>query len=86
MFGDGYLYYGPDNGITERVSATQAITFAGFVHAVRSGSTLIAPLDGVIQVFEISDNGSGRPFYKLIGQCRAPNHRFTMTPSTGRLR
>jgi hypothetical protein len=86
VFGDGYLYYGPENGITERVSATQAISFEGFVHAERSGSMLIGPLDGVIQVFEVSDSGSGRPFYKLIGQCRAPNHRFTMTPSTGRLR
>lgn len=86
VFGDGYLYYGPDNGITERPSATQAISFEGFVHAERSGSALIGPLDGVIQVFEISDSGSGRPFYKLIGQCRAPNHRFRMTPSTGRLR
>ena len=84
VFGDGYLYYGPENAITERLSATQAISFEGLVHAERSGSALIGPLDGVIQLFEISDVGSGRP-YRLIGQCRAPNHRFTMTPSTGRL-
>jgi hypothetical protein len=86
VFGDGYLYYGPDDAITERLSATLAISFQGFVHAARSGSALIGPLDGVIQVFEISESGSGRPIPKLIGQCRAPNHRFTMTPSTGRLR
>lgn len=86
MFGDGYLYYGPENAVTERLSATQVISFEGFVRAERSGSALIGPLDGAIQVFEISDNGSGRPIHKLIGQCRAPNHRFTMTPSTGRLR
>jgi len=86
VFGDGYLYYGPDDAITERLSATQAISFQGFVHAARSGSALIGPLDGAIQLFEISDSGSGRPIHKLIGQCRAPNHRFTMTPSTGRLR
>lgn len=86
VFGNGYLYYGPENAITERLSATQAISFEGFVRAERSGSALIGPLDGAIQVFEISDSGSGRPIPKLIGQCRAPNHRFTMTPSTGRLR
>ena len=86
VFGDGYLYYGPENAITERLSATQAISFEGFVRAERSGSALIGPLDGAIQVFEISDSGTGRPLHKLIGQCRAPNHRFTMTPSTGRLR
>ena len=86
VFGDGYLGYGPDNGITERVSATQAITFEGYVHAERSGSALIGALDGEIQVFDVSDSGSGRPIYRLIGDCRAPNHRFTMTPSTGRLR
>ena len=84
QFGDGYLYYGPDNAITERL-ATQAISFQGFVRAERSGSALLGPLDGVIQVFGLSDSGSGR-FNKLTGQCRAPNHRFTMTPSAGRLR
>ena len=86
MFGNGYLYYGPENAVTERLSATQAISFEGFVRAERSGSALIGPLDGAIQVFEIVDTRSGRPIHKLIGQCRAPNHRFTMTPSTGRLR
>jgi len=85
MFGDGYLGYGPDNGITERVSASQEITFEGFVRAERSGSALIGALDGEIQVFEISD-GSGRSISRMIGDCRAPNHRLTMVPSAGRLR
>lgn len=85
VFGDGYLYYGPENAITERLSATQVIAFEGFVRAERSGSALTGPLDGAIQMFETSESGLGRP-YKLIGQCRAPNHRFTMAPSTGRLR
>ena len=86
VLGDGYLYYGPDNAITERISATQAISFAGFIRAELVGSAFIGPLDGVIQVFELEDRGSGRPIPRIIGQCRAPNHRFTMTPSTGRLR
>ena len=83
VFGDGYLYYGPENAITERLSATQAISFQGFIRAERAGSALIGPLDGVIQMFEVSDR---IPPYRLIGQCRAPNHRFTLTPGTGRLR
>jgi hypothetical protein len=86
VFGDGYLYYGPDNAVTERISATQAISFGGFIRAELVGSGFIGPLDGVIQLFELEDRGSGRPIPRLIGQCRAPNHRFTMTPSTGRLR
>jgi hypothetical protein len=86
VFGDGYLYYGPENAITERISATQAISFAGFIRADLVGSAFIGPLDGVIQVFELEDRGLGRLIPRIIGQCRAPNHRFTMTPSSGRLR
>jgi hypothetical protein len=84
VFGDGYLYYGPYNAITERLSATQAISFAGFIRAELVGSGFIGPLDGVIQMFEVSDGAI--PPYRLIGQCRAPNHRFTMTRSTAGLR
>jgi hypothetical protein len=76
QFGDGYIGYGPDDAITEHISSTQALSFEGAVHAVRSGSTLIGRLDGDVQAFEI------HAFYMVIGHCQSANHLFTMTVST----
>lgn len=76
QFGDGYIGYGPDDAITEHISSTQALSFEGAVHAVRSGSTLIGRLDGDVQAFEHA------AFYRVIGDCRSSNHRFTMAVST----
>jgi hypothetical protein len=83
QLGSGYIGYGPDNGITEHVSATRLLTFEGYVTAQRVGSAVIGRLDGQITAIEILNNGPGAPAYRYAGACVAPNHQFAMRVVTG---
>jgi len=78
----GAYFYGPDDGVTEHVSSTVALSWNGQVHAALSGSTVIGRLDGDVQAYDFS-----RPWVsQLIGACRASNHQFAMRVSTGQFR
>jgi hypothetical protein len=80
--GDGYVGYGPDDAITERISSSLELSWEGVVRAARSGSAIVGRLDGWVQVFDPS-----RPFVaQLIGECNAPNNLFSMKPTSGTLR
>ncbi len=81
-FGNGYIGYAPDDGITEHISTTQLLTFEGLVTAQRVGSSVIGRLDGEIDAIEISNTGTP-PFYRWIGSCLASRHQFAMRASTG---
>jgi hypothetical protein len=82
QIGTGYIGYGPDNGITERLSETQVLTFEGTAYTRREGSALIGRLDGNIALYN-RETGSAGPFYRFAGGCTASNHSLAMRASTG---
>ena len=73
QLGDGYFGYGPEKSFASYFAPTQGLSYEGQIYATRVGSTIAGRLDGEILWFEMA------PFYKGLGQCRAGNHRFTMS-------
>ena len=74
--GDGY-FYGPDDGINERLVSGNVLNFEGFVEATRSPGGIIGRLDGNVSVYRPAAVGS---WYIFVGECRSANHQFSLTP------
>jgi hypothetical protein len=72
--GDGYFGYGPDDGLSVRLSATSVLSYGGVVHATRSGSTMSGWFQGEVDLYELTT------FYRLVGECRMNTHNLTLTP------
>jgi hypothetical protein len=71
--GDGYIGYGPDDGLSVRVSQTNVLSYSGAVHATRSGSTISGWFQGEVDLYELTT------FYRLVGGCRMDTHSLTLT-------
>jgi hypothetical protein len=72
----GYYYYyysGLTGLITELVSATQEFEFGGQLRAQRSGSGIVGPLNGALEVVT--------PPGRVTAQCTSSNNQVTLTPS-----
>jgi len=80
--GDGYFGYGPDDGLSVRVSATSVLSYGGAIHATRSGSTISGWFQGEVDLYELTT------FYRLVGVCRMDTHSLTLTAvsTTARVR
>jgi hypothetical protein len=74
--GDSYYFgYGPDYAFSVSVSATNVLSYGGYVRAARSGSIVQGSYDGVLGLYEKST------FYRLVGECPS-TQTLTLTPVT----
>jgi hypothetical protein len=72
--GDGYFGYGPEDGLSVRLSPTTVLSYEGVVRTPRS--TLSGLFDGVLDLYELTT------FYRLTGECSMRTHHLTLTPLT----
>jgi Carboxypeptidase regulatory-like domain len=74
--GDTYYFgYGPDYAFSVSVSATNVLSYGGYVRAARSGSIIQGSYDGVLGLYEKST------FYRLVGECPG-TQTLTLSPVT----
>ena len=66
-------YYGLSSLITEQVSATQRFEFGGQLHAQRSGSGIVGPLNGALEIVT--------PPSRVTAQCTSSNNQVRLTPT-----
>jgi hypothetical protein len=80
--GSGYYDYAVGDGVIDRITPTQVISYTGSVLTGRSSAVISSPFIGTVDELGVGAGGG----YFVIAYCNSSNHSFTLTPAAGSLR